>query len=183
MNSLTAGAVWVLERIYQSLLRANDKNSETPQEDASLQGGFRVSSRSGGDGPVPHKRGSPFSQNLHLRLLLHIYGDLHQPLHTISLFARDFPQGDAGGNEVNASWGQGLSEVKFGEADSVSLRRRVRGARRFEAASSAALSFEADNRRPSSLLGKSALSLGQRRPFFHQALCLPFEKRSGGAGR
>jgi hypothetical protein len=32
--------------------------------------------------------------------LLHIVGDVHQPLHTIQLFTREYPEGDRGGNEI-----------------------------------------------------------------------------------
>lgn len=33
-----------------------------------------------------------------LRLLIHYVGDIHQPLHTVSRFAPEFPKGDMGGN-------------------------------------------------------------------------------------
>lgn len=33
-----------------------------------------------------------------LRVLMHVVGDIHQPLHTISLYSRQFPHGDQGGN-------------------------------------------------------------------------------------
>ena len=32
--------------------------------------------------------------------LLHLVGDVHQPLHTIQLFTREYPEGDRGGNEI-----------------------------------------------------------------------------------
>jgi S1/P1 nuclease len=32
--------------------------------------------------------------------LLHLVGDAHQPLHTIQLFTREYPEGDRGGNEI-----------------------------------------------------------------------------------
>jgi hypothetical protein len=32
--------------------------------------------------------------------LLHLAGDVHQPLHTIQLFTREYPEGDRGGNEI-----------------------------------------------------------------------------------
>lgn len=35
---------------------------------------------------------------LNLRFLIHYVGDMHQPLHTVSRFAKDFPDGDLGGN-------------------------------------------------------------------------------------
>ena len=33
-----------------------------------------------------------------LRMLLHIVGDIHQPLHSSSFFSQEFPYGDRGGN-------------------------------------------------------------------------------------
>lgn len=33
-----------------------------------------------------------------LAWLLHLVGDLHQPLHTVAMFSPDYPQGDRGGN-------------------------------------------------------------------------------------
>lgn len=35
-----------------------------------------------------------------LAWLLHLIGDLHQPLHTAQLFTREYPEGDRGGNEI-----------------------------------------------------------------------------------
>ena len=32
--------------------------------------------------------------------LLHLAGDVHQPLHTVQLFTREYPEGDRGGNEI-----------------------------------------------------------------------------------
>ena len=32
--------------------------------------------------------------------LFHLVGDVHQPLHTVQLFSREYPHGDRGGNEV-----------------------------------------------------------------------------------
>ena len=37
--------------------------------------------------------------------ILHIAGDLHQPLHTVALFSRPwFPEGDRGGNSIEVEW-------------------------------------------------------------------------------
>jgi len=33
-----------------------------------------------------------------MRLMIHIIGDIHQPLHTSALFSKEFPKGDLGGN-------------------------------------------------------------------------------------
>lgn len=38
--------------------------------------------------------------NLKLRFLLHMFGDLHQPLHAATAFSEQFPAGDMGGNRV-----------------------------------------------------------------------------------
>ena len=35
-----------------------------------------------------------------LAWLFHLVGDVHQPLHTVQLFSREYPHGDRGGNEV-----------------------------------------------------------------------------------
>ena len=35
-----------------------------------------------------------------LAWLFHLVGDVHQPLHTVQLFTREYPHGDRGGNEV-----------------------------------------------------------------------------------
>ncbi|KFG63371.1 S1/P1 nuclease [Toxoplasma gondii RUB] len=44
---------------------------------------------------------SRLSLNLHLRLLLHIYGDAHQPLHATETYSKAFPNGDFGGNNIS----------------------------------------------------------------------------------
>jgi hypothetical protein len=38
------------------------------------------------------------NKSVYLRMLIHFYGDLHQPLHNVSLVTDDFPKGDNGGN-------------------------------------------------------------------------------------
>ena len=38
--------------------------------------------------------------------ILHLTGDLHQPLHTVALFSAEFfPSGDRGGNSIDVRWG------------------------------------------------------------------------------
>jgi len=39
-----------------------------------------------------------FDKGMALRILIHIMGDLHQPLHTVSLVSHNIPNGDKGGN-------------------------------------------------------------------------------------
>ncbi|GMF10009.1 unnamed protein product [Phytophthora lilii] len=41
---------------------------------------------------------SKWAANLFLRNFIHIFGDLHQPLHTVTGISEAFPQGDGGGN-------------------------------------------------------------------------------------
>lgn len=39
--------------------------------------------------------------------VLHLVGDLHQPLHCVSLYDADFPDGDRGGNEIKLAGSKG----------------------------------------------------------------------------
>ena len=59
--------------------------------------------------------------SFNLRLLMHYVGDIHQPLHTVSRYSQDFPDGDMGGNlfmltekeginELHALWDSGIYE-------------------------------------------------------------------------
>jgi len=62
-----------------------------------------------------------FGDAFNLRLLIHYVGDMHQPLHTVSRYAKEFPNGDMGGNlfmltekddinELHALWDSGIYE-------------------------------------------------------------------------
>jgi hypothetical protein len=44
----------------------------------------------------PHR--SDFDKGFSLRILLHVTGDIHQPLHAVSQFSVKHPKGDGGGN-------------------------------------------------------------------------------------
>lgn len=37
---------------------------------------------------------------LFARYLIHVVGDIHQPLHSVSLYNQTFPSGDRGGNSL-----------------------------------------------------------------------------------
>jgi hypothetical protein len=37
---------------------------------------------------------------LFARYLVHVVGDIHQPLHSVSLYNQTFPSGDRGGNSL-----------------------------------------------------------------------------------
>ena len=41
------------------------------------------------------------AQSVCARLIIHIIGDIHQPLHTSALFSNQFPNGDLGGNKFD----------------------------------------------------------------------------------
>lgn len=43
-------------------------------------------------------------KGFYLLFLMHLLGDMHQPLHNINAFAAKFPRGDAGGNAVNVTF-------------------------------------------------------------------------------
>jgi hypothetical protein len=43
-----------------------------------------------------------------LSWLIHLAGDLHQPLHTVALFRSDLPDGDRGGNDIQMKGGGNL---------------------------------------------------------------------------
>ncbi|KTC96567.1 S1/P1 nuclease [Legionella erythra] len=45
-------------------------------------------------------KASLFNKGFSLRILLHVVGDIHQPLHAISQFSVQHPKGDMGGNLV-----------------------------------------------------------------------------------
>ena len=36
-----------------------------------------------------------------MRLLIHIVGDMHQPLHNVNMYNLKYPDGDQGGNKLN----------------------------------------------------------------------------------
>jgi hypothetical protein len=46
------------------------------------------------------------NKSIYLRMLIHFYGDLHQPLHNVSLVTEEFPKGDQGGNLFKIKYGK-----------------------------------------------------------------------------
>jgi hypothetical protein len=46
---------------------------------------------------------------LFARYLVHLVGDIHQPLHSVALFNKTFPKGDAGGNLLKLLLANGTS--------------------------------------------------------------------------
>ncbi|KAI4835881.1 p1/s1 nuclease [Plasmodium brasilianum] len=45
--------------------------------------------------------GTFFSYNFNLRYFIHIFGDIHQPLHVITFYNNNFINGDNGGRDIN----------------------------------------------------------------------------------
>lgn len=56
---------------------------------------------------------SEIGKSMCMRLLIHIVGDIHQPLHTATLFSDIFPNGDMGGNlfKINYPSKKSLDEL------------------------------------------------------------------------
>lgn len=46
-----------------------------------------------------------------MRLLIHFTGDMHQPLHTVSRYTAQFPNGDRGGNDYMLTEKDGVNEL------------------------------------------------------------------------
>lgn len=51
-----------------------------------------------GTAPKSYPVDVDFSRSFNLRLLIHYVGDIHQPLHSVSRYTAEFPDGDRGGN-------------------------------------------------------------------------------------
>lgn len=47
---------------------------------------------------------------LFARYLVHVVGDMHQPLHSVALFNKTFPSGDRGGNSIKIKLLNGTSQ-------------------------------------------------------------------------
>lgn len=43
------------------------------------------------------------------RYLIHLVGDIHQPLHSVAMFSNEFPEGDQGGNKITVKAPNGTS--------------------------------------------------------------------------
>ena len=75
---------------------------------------------------------SLWSLQFTLRNLLHFVGDIHQPLHSSSLFSEEFPEGDQGGNKIKLKckygaacdnlhfmWDSALLSYQFNDSETV----------------------------------------------------------------
>ena len=52
-----------------------------------------------------------FGRSWNLRLMIHYIGDIHQPLHSVSRYTPDRPNGDAGGNFYGLERREPLTEI------------------------------------------------------------------------
>ena len=65
-----------------------------PPEDVNILTALAENQRIVREAKDPDKRA------IALAWLFHLVGDIHQPLHTVQLFTREYPNGDRGGNEI-----------------------------------------------------------------------------------
>lgn len=75
------------------------------------------------------KKNTDLMKSFTIRLLIHITGDVHQPLHSSALFSPHFPDGDQGGNlfkikyksfnELHALWDSACE--KYGDTTNQKL--------------------------------------------------------------
>ncbi|MBA3660104.1 MAG: S1/P1 nuclease [Gammaproteobacteria bacterium] len=72
---------------------------------------------------VPYERANVYERARFLAFLIHIVGDLHQPLHTVTYFSAEHPEGDRGGNaymirynnqrvKLHSLWDSGIENFK-----------------------------------------------------------------------
>ena len=55
--------------------------------------------------------GNLVGQSMMARYVLHLIGDLHQPLHCTSLIDYEFPKGDMGGNNIKITYNGEQTEL------------------------------------------------------------------------
>jgi hypothetical protein len=65
-----------------------------PPQPVNILSAFAENERLVRSGAEPEKRA------IAIAWLFHLVGDVHQPLHAVQLFTREYPQGDRGGNEI-----------------------------------------------------------------------------------
>jgi len=50
-------------------------------------------------------------KSIMLRMMMHIIGDMHQPLHNVEYYSAVYPDGDLGGNLINVTWDGEATEL------------------------------------------------------------------------
>lgn len=89
---------------------------------------------------LEQKSNSEESKGIALRILLHVVGDIHQPLHATSRVSEAFPLGDRGGQEVllsnnqtlHAYWDNGAGYLFTGGGKRNTRREIIKKARQLE---------------------------------------------------
>ncbi|CAI7723012.1 p1/s1 nuclease, putative [Plasmodium vivax] len=69
------------------------------------------------------KYGSYYSYNFYLKYFIHLFADIHQPLHTLNFFNGHLINGDKGGNDITVTYG-GLNGNIHYLCDSIFNSRR-----------------------------------------------------------
>lgn len=86
---------------------------------------------------VLHSNSNDFTKGFNLRILLHVVGDLHQPLHAANQFSAAHPEGDKGGNRfilgknnvafnLHSYWDRGGGFLKTKAYSSKQLKTKAR---------------------------------------------------------
>lgn len=87
--------------------------------------------------PVKNNKANPYERVRFLAFLIHIIGDLHQPLHTVTRVSAQYPNGDHGGNfypihynnvrNLHGLWDQGvgLFTGERSRAHAVAIANRI----------------------------------------------------------
>lgn len=121
--------VWMKPFHYIDIPFSNDGTPLTPPEEPNA-----VTAITNAEVVLHNQKSTDFNKGFSERILLHVIGDLHQPLHAASQFSQAHPDGDRGGNlfylgsnsvgsNLHAYWdnGGGFLMTK-GEVDDEGLR-------------------------------------------------------------
>lgn len=57
--------------------------------------------------------GTFFSYNFNLRYFIHIFGDIHEPLHVVEFFNKHFPEGDNGATLINIKYNNNVEKLHY----------------------------------------------------------------------
>lgn len=98
------GAVWLLSILFPEWSSGKPKANVTSRPNRHVSAEPLLAS------PSCSEKLPFLTWNLKLRFLIHILGDLHQPLHAATAFSERFPEGDAGGTKERLN----LSKTSLG---------------------------------------------------------------------
>lgn len=88
--------LWLLDKHYIDLPFSDDGSKLFPPKKVNA-----VSAIADAAAVLQSKSANDIAKGFNLRILLHVVGDIHQPLHAVSRYSAAFPQGDKGGNLVS----------------------------------------------------------------------------------